>query len=177
MCIVFLPNSRIFRFITFVHFVHRQVIVPFFILSAGNRCYHITSAASCKQLAACLFCGKPLKIWYQHLIIFWFITFLHFVHRQVIVPLCILSAGNRYYHITSASHNTSASNRCSTSQSVLFSFFISSYCRPFAGAQYLTIDVSSSMCKTSIPAACWEGSILSSSLSCRFRSANDHYYS
>jgi hypothetical protein len=30
------------------------------------------------------------------------------------------------------------------------------------------------MCKTSIPAACQEGSVPSSSLLCRFRSANDH---
>ena len=81
MCIVFLLSSRIFRFINFLHFLHRQVIVPFFILSAGNRCCHITSAESCKQLAACLF----RKIWYQHLIIFRFISFLHFVHRQVIL--------------------------------------------------------------------------------------------
>ena len=143
-------------------------------------CYHIIStvfrAESCKQLAACLFCGK---IWWQYLILFKFITFSYLLlsHNHRLNDswwpffICTL-ASDQCYHITSASHNTLASNRCSLSQDVLFSFFISWYCRPFAGAQYLTNDVSSAMCKTSIPAACQEGSVPSSSLLCRFRSGS-----
>ena len=70
------------------------------------------------------------------------------------------SASNPCYPKTSASHNTSASNRCSPFQDVLFSFFISWSCRPFAGARYLTNDISSAMCKTSIHTVCQEGSLL-----------------